>query len=51
MTFRKDFFETFSDQIYGVFYFADNSQLKPSGIGSVRLKLSGLVDYILFDVL
>ena len=29
----------------------DKSQLKPSGIGSVRLKLSGLADYILSDVL
>jgi hypothetical protein len=30
MTFRKDFFETFSDQISGVVYFAGKSQLKPS---------------------
>ena len=51
MTFRKYFFETFSDQIDGVVHLADKSQLKPSGIGFVRLKLSGLADYILFDVL
>ena len=50
MTFRKDFFETFSDQIDGVVHLADKSQLKPSGIVSVRLKLLGLVDYILYDV-
>ena len=30
---------------------ADKSQLKPSGIGYVRLKLSGLADYILSNVL
>ncbi|XP_059063603.1 uncharacterized protein LOC131856201 [Cryptomeria japonica] len=30
MTFRKDFFETFNDQVDGVVYFADRSQLKPS---------------------
>ena len=51
MTFRKDFFETFSDQIDGVVYLANNSQLKPSRIGFVKLKLSGLADYILSDVL
>ena len=51
MTFRKHFFETFSDQIDGVVNLADKSQLKPSGIGSVRLKLSGLADYILSNVL
>ena len=30
---------------------ADKSQLKPSRIGFVRLKLSRLADYILSDVL
>ena len=51
MTFRRDFFETFNDQVDGVVYFADKSQLKPSGIGSIRLKLPGLADYILSNVL
>jgi hypothetical protein len=51
MTFIKYFFETFNDQIDGVVYFADKSQLKPSGIGSVRLKLPIYVDYILHDIL
>ena len=51
MTFRKDFFETFSDQIDEVVHLVDKSQLKPSGIGSIRFKLSGLADYILSDVL
>jgi hypothetical protein len=51
MTFRRDFFETFSNHIDGIVYFADKSQLKPSGIGSIRLRLLGLADYILHDVL
>ena len=51
MTFIKDLFETFSDQIDGVVHLADKSQLKPSGIGFVRLKLSGLADYIFSNVL
>ncbi|XP_057866584.1 uncharacterized protein LOC131074052 [Cryptomeria japonica] len=37
--------------IDGVVYFVDKSQLKPLGIGSVRLKLPGLADYILSNVL
>ena len=51
MTFRKYFFETFSDQIDAEVHLVDKSQLKPSGIGFVRLKLSGLADYILSNVL
>lgn len=51
MTFRKYFFEIFNDQVDGVVYFVDKSQLKPSGIGSVRLKLPGLSYYILSNVL
>ena len=51
MTFRRDFFETFSDHIDGIIYFSNKSQLKPSRIGSIRLKLPGLPDYILHDVL
>ena len=51
MTFIKDLFETFNDQIDGVVYFVDKSQLKLLRVGSVRLKLLGYVDYILHDVL
>jgi hypothetical protein len=51
MTFRRDFFETFSNHIDGIIYFSNKSQLKPSGIGSIRLRLPGLADYILHDVL
>ena len=51
MTFRKYFFEEFTDKVDGVVYFADKSKLKPSGLGTVRLKLLGLLDHILHEVL
>jgi len=51
MTFRRDLFEQFSDNIDGVVYFADKSQIKPSRIGSIQLKIPGLFDYSLNDVL
>ena len=51
MTFRRDCFETFSDHIDGIIYFVDKSQLKPPGIGSIRLKLPGLADNFLHDVI
>jgi hypothetical protein len=51
MTFKRVFFETFSNHIDGIVYFADKSQLKASGIGSIRLHLPRFVDYILHDVL
>lgn len=51
MTFRKDFFEEFIDKVDGVVYFTDKSKLKPSGLGTVRLKLPGLPDHILHEVL
>ena len=45
MTFRRDLFEQLSDNIDGVVYFVDNSQIKPSGIGSIHLKIPRLSDY------
>ena len=51
MTFRRGFFETFSDDIDGVIYFADKSQIKPFGIGCIRLKTLNLTNYVLHDVL
>ena len=51
MTFRNNLFETFSDQIDGVIHLEDKSQLKHLRIGFVILKLTGLADYILFDIL
>jgi hypothetical protein len=51
MTFRRDFFEDFDDNVDGVVYFADRSSLKPSGMGTFRLKLLGLWDFLLDNVL
>jgi transposase InsO family protein/adenylate kinase family enzyme len=51
MTFRRDFFEDFDDNVDGVVYFADRSSLKPSGMGTIRLKLPGLPDFLLHNVL
>jgi hypothetical protein len=51
MTFRKDFFEDFNDNIDDIVYFADKSSLKPSGIGIVGLKLPRFPDFLLHNVL
>eukprot|EP00253_Pinus_taeda_P028394 PITA_28394 len=51
MTDRKDFFEDFTDNVDGVVYFADQSKIKPSGLGTIRLKLPGLSDFLLDHVL
>eukprot|EP00253_Pinus_taeda_P014473 PITA_14473 len=50
MTHRKDFFEDFTDNV-DVVYFADQSKIKPSGLGTIRLKLPGLSDFLLDHVL
>jgi hypothetical protein len=46
MTHRKDFFEDFTDNVDGVVYFADQSKIKPSGLGTIRLKLPSLSDFL-----
>jgi hypothetical protein len=51
MKFRRDFFEDFDDNVDGVVYFANRSILKPSGMGTIRLKLPGLPDFLLHNVL
>jgi len=51
MTFRRYFFEEFTDNVDGVIYFTDKSKLKPSGLGTVRLKLIGLPHFLLHHVL
>jgi hypothetical protein len=51
MTFRRDFFENFNDNVDGIVYFVDKSSLKPSRIGTVRLKLPIFLDFLLHDVL
>ena len=51
MTFRKDCFEEPNDIKNDIVYFAETSSLKPRGIGSIRLKLSGFLDFVLKNVL
>ena len=49
--FRKYFFEQFTDNVDGAVYFADKSKLKPSRHATIRLKLTGLPNFLLCDVL
>jgi len=51
MNFRRDFFEEFTDNVDGVAYFTNKSKLKPSGLGTIRLKLPGLPYFLLHHVL
>eukprot|EP00253_Pinus_taeda_P024998 PITA_24998 len=51
VTHRKDFFEDFTDNVDGAVYFADQSKIKPSGLGTIRLKLPGLLDFLMHYVL
>eukprot|EP00253_Pinus_taeda_P029725 PITA_29725 len=51
MTHRKYFFEDFTDNVDGAVCFADQSKIKPSGLGTIRLKLPGLPDFLLHHVL
>ena len=36
MTHRKYFFEDFTNNVDGAVYFADQSKIKPSGLGTIR---------------
>eukprot|EP00253_Pinus_taeda_P003798 PITA_03798 len=51
LTFRRDFFEEFTDNVDGAVYFADKSKLKPLGLRTIKLKLLGLPNFLLHDVL
>ena len=51
MTFRKDCFEELNETINGIVYFADNSSLKPKGMGTIRLKMPGFPNFLLKNVL
>ena len=51
MTFRRDLFEEFTGNVDGAVYFAHKSKLKPSGLGTIRLKLPILPDHLLHEVL
>ena len=51
MNFMRFIFEEFTDNVDGVVYFVDKSKLKPSRLGTIRLKLLGLPEFLLHDVL
>lgn len=51
MNFRRYLFEEFTDNTDGAIYFADKSKFKPPRLGIIRLKLPGLPDFLLHDVL
>jgi hypothetical protein len=51
MAFQRELFEYFNHNVDGMVYFVDKSSLKPSGIGTIKLKLPGLLDFILQNVL
>ena len=51
VTIRIFFFEEFTDKVDGAVYFADKSKLKPFGLGTIRLKLPGLPNHLLHEVL
>jgi hypothetical protein len=51
MTFQRDLFEDLDDNVDGVVYFANRSSLNPLGMGTIRLKLPRLPDFLLHNVL
>lgn len=51
MTFRRYLFVEFSDNVDRVVYFVDKSKLKPSKLGTIKLKLPGLPYFLPHDVL
>jgi hypothetical protein len=51
MNFWRDSFEEFNDNVEGAVYFAYRSSQKPIGIGTIRLKFSIFLDFLLHDVL
>jgi hypothetical protein len=51
MIFQRYFFEELNDNVEGVVYFADRSNLKLAGNGIIRLKFPGFLGFLLHDVL
>jgi hypothetical protein len=51
MTFQRDFFEEFDDNVDNTMYFADRTSLKPSGMGTIGLTFLGILDFLLQNVL
>jgi hypothetical protein len=51
MTFQRDLFEGFNDNVDGMVYFENKSSLKPLGMGTIKLKFLGLPYFLLHNVL
>jgi hypothetical protein len=51
LTFQRYFFEDFNGNVYGIVYFVDRSSLKPSGMGTIKLKLPRISDFLLHNVI
>jgi hypothetical protein len=51
MIFRRYFFKDFNDNVDGVVYFVDRSSLKHSGMGTIWLKMFGLPDFFMHNVI
>jgi hypothetical protein len=51
MAFQRYFFKYFNENVDGIVYFVDKSSLKPLGIGTIMLKMLGLLNFIMHDVL
>jgi hypothetical protein len=51
MTFQRDFFEYFNDNVDGIFYFSNKSSLKPLRIGTNMPKLPEIPHFLLHYVL
>jgi hypothetical protein len=51
MNFQRQLFEELNENVEGVVYFNDRSSLKPMGIGTMRFKFPGFVNFLLHDVL
>jgi hypothetical protein len=51
ITFQRDIFEYFNDNVDGIVYLANKSSVKPSEIGIVGIKFLGFPKFLMYDVL
>ena len=47
MIFKKYYFEELNDNVDGIVYFVNKSNLKPKGFGSISFKLPRFLDFLL----
>jgi hypothetical protein len=50
MKFQRYLFKDFNENVDGIVYFSYKSSIKPSRMGTIRLKLPGLSDFLLHNV-